>query len=148
MVLIRKGIGRELDQIHDDMERVVNRVFRQFHFPACEGDEKWSPNTDVYETGAEFLIQVEVAGVPKEALEVGIQENVLSIRGQRPRLIREKLTCLHQMEINHGPFERLVSLPSEVDSEGITAHYADGYLTIRLPKTETPKAKTVEIETA
>ena len=147
MVLIRKGIGKELDRIHDHMERVFDQVFRPFQYPVAEGEEIWSPNTNVYETDSEFLIQVEIAGVPKGALEVGVQDNLLSIRGQRPEPVQEKLTRLHQMEIHHGPFERLVSLPSEVDTERITAHYGDGYLTLRIPKTEPPKPKVVEIET-
>ena len=92
----------------------------------------WSPPTDVYETEENCVIKVEVAGMRDEDFEVGFENNVLTIRGNRPDFNEKR--AYHQMEIRFGRFEIAVEIPVVVDIEQAVAEYKDGFLVILLPK--------------
>ena len=92
----------------------------------------WSPPTDLYETGDNCVIKVEVAGMRDEDFEVAFENNILLIRGNRPD--RNEKRAYHQMEIRFGRFEIAVEIPVVVDIEKAVAEYKDGFLVIILPK--------------
>jgi HSP20 family protein len=102
----------------------------------------------MFETEKEIMVIVEIAGVPEKEINILLDRDFLIIRGSR----RESLTQFqkrqyHKMEIDYGPFERVIKLPSLVETEGIEATMKDGFLMIRLKKTETrnpPKEITIE----
>ena len=93
----------------------------------------WSPPTDVYETEANYVIKVEIAGMRDEDFEVAFENNILRISGYRPDLNERR--AYHQMEIRFGRFELALEIPVTMDIESATAEYKDGFLTIILPKT-------------
>jgi len=101
----------------------------------------WSPPTDVYETEANCVVKVEVAGMRDEDFEVALENNVLTISGIRLDLNERR--AYHQMEIRFGKFEIAVSLPAPVDVEKAVAEYKDGFLVVLLPKAD---VKHVEVE--
>ncbi len=101
----------------------------------------WSPPTDVYETEANCVIKVEVAGMRDEDFEVAFENNVLTISGVRLDLNERR--AYHQMEIRFGKFEIAIGLPAPVDVEKAVAEYKDGFLMIVLPKAD---AKHIEVE--
>lgn len=92
----------------------------------------WNPPTDVYETGTNLTIKVEVAGMRDEDFEVAIEKNILMISGTRPD--QNERRAYHQMEIMYGKFEIAVQLPVELDIDNAHAEYKDGFLTIKFPK--------------
>ncbi len=92
----------------------------------------WRPPTDVYETEDRFVIQIEIAGMRDGEFSVSIEENILSIRGNRPDIPDRR--AFHQMEIHFGEFGTDIELPNLVDINLITADYQDGFLWINLPK--------------
>jgi len=92
----------------------------------------WSPPTDVYETEANFVVRVEVAGMKDEDIEVAIENNMLMISGHRPDLNERR--AYHQMEIRFGKFEIAVEIHVPVEIEKSAAEYKDGFLVIQLPK--------------
>lgn len=96
----------------------------------------WSPPTDVYETADEVVVQLEIAGVSEDDLEIAVFERSLVIAGQRvdPR-IQDK-TAYHRMEIQYGDFETEVYLPAALAQDEVNATYHDGFLTIRFPKAQ------------
>jgi HSP20 family protein len=92
----------------------------------------WSPPTDIYETDEQYVIRVEIAGMREADFEIIVEDNILTIGGNRSNATER--CAYHQMEIQFGRFEIGVELPAPVDVERASAHYEDGFLTIRLPK--------------
>ena len=101
----------------------------------------WSPPTDMYETQANFVVRLEIAGMREEDFEVAVENNVLIISGQRPDLNERR--AYHQMEIRFGRFEIAVDIPVPVEIESSVAEYKDGFLLIQLPKAS---PKHIEVE--
>lgn len=96
--------------------------------------DRWQPDVDVFETASTVVVRVELAGVHSRDLRVGVDGNELCISGQRAGGPAHDVLHLHQMEIASGPFERRLRIPVAFDREHVTAHLADGILTIQLPK--------------
>jgi HSP20 family protein len=96
--------------------------------------DRWQPDVDVVETEDEVMVRVELAGVHSRDLRVGVDGSELCISGQRTAAESPGVRRLHQMEIATGPFERRLRIPVGFDRERVSAHLADGILTIVLPK--------------
>ncbi|MEW5940300.1 MAG: Hsp20/alpha crystallin family protein [Chloroflexota bacterium] len=92
----------------------------------------WSPPTDVYETDAEVVVRLEVAGMRDADFEVTLEDGFLVISGSRPDV--QERRAYHQMEIRFGRFSVTVALPGPVNVERSRAEYLDGFLTVVLPK--------------
>ena len=101
----------------------------------------WTPPTDVYETEANLVVKVEVAGMREEDIEVVVEEQILMIRGFRAD--QNERRAYHQMEIRSGKFEIAIGLPTGVNLEEASAEYTLGFLTILFPKMQ---AKQIEVE--
>lgn len=102
----------------------------------------WSPPTDIYETEQGYVVKVEAAGMHEDDFEVAIQDDILTISGNRSDLPERR--AYYQMEIQFGKFEIAVGLPAPVDLDNATAEYKDGFLTIQLPKLRIQKEIEVE----
>ena len=107
--------------------------------------DRWQPDVDVFETEKNVVVRAELAGVRGDALHVTVDGDTLRISGVRVAPEPADVQRLHQMEIATGPFERRLRLPMAIDREGVTAHLADGFLTVTLPKRE-PLRRRLEIE--
>ena len=92
----------------------------------------WSPPTDVYETEENYVVRVEIAGMREENFEIVFENNFLMISGGRPDLPERR--AYQQMEIRFGKFETAVGLPGPVDLDASRADYAEGFLTVTMPK--------------
>lgn len=101
----------------------------------------WSPPTDVYETEAEYVVRVEIAGMREDDFEVSFEDGFLLIRGVRSDFPERR--AYHQMEIRFGKFSTTVALPGPVDLESSEAGYKDGFLMVVLPKAK-PQKVTIE----
>ena len=132
MVRIRRSLAHPMLDIHHRMEQVMERLLRDLK--PSEPRTAWTPRADLYETSEEFVVTLELPGVEREEIEIVVEGLYLSLSGVRPEPPAEGCMRWHQMEIAHGPFERVVALPQEADTERITAIYEDGFLTIRIPR--------------
>lgn len=98
---------------------------------------RWRPAVNAYRCADEFIVFVDLAGVPAESIEVKAEADRVSIRGRRPApepaCRRSDLAQLLAMEIDQGAFERVLDLPQDVDPAGMTTDCHDGLLQIRLP---------------
>lgn len=99
----------------------------------------WSPPTDVYETDQAYIVRMEIAGMREQDFEVSLQNDTLYITGSRPDAPERR--AYHQMEIRFGKFASFVGLPGPVDVDQSKAEYADGFLTVTLPKATLPNLK-------
>ncbi|MDH3521464.1 MAG: Hsp20/alpha crystallin family protein [Myxococcales bacterium] len=107
--------------------------------------DRWQPDVDVVETESAIVVRVELAGVRSENLRVTIDSNVLRVSGVRLPADASGVKRLHQMEIAAGPFERRVRVPVPIETDGVSAHLADGFLTISLRK-RMPVRRSIEVE--
>ena len=94
----------------------------------------WQPLVDIFERRDAILVVVEVPGADKDSLEVVVESGALKISGYRPKQLPEGTEHVHQMEIQYGPFTRILGLPEGVDVDRIEAKYEGGHLTIEIPR--------------
>ena len=128
----------------------VNRVFDDLvtrPFSLLDPLELRGPAVDVYETDAEVVIKAELPGVKKEDVQVHIEGDTLTLRGESHETQEAKEDGHYRREIRWGSFHRQVPLPVPVKQDEITAKYEDGILTIRAPKAlETTVGRKIDIE--
>jgi HSP20 family protein len=93
----------------------------------------WVPNTDVYTTEHGLVIKVELAGMRSEHLEITVEGNRLKISGNRPDGCRAPNCSFLVMEINYGPFETVLEVPSGYDLGQAKASYLNGFLRVDVP---------------
>lgn len=105
----------------------------------------WAPSVDIYETENELVIKADLPEVQEKDIDVRVENNMLTIRGER-RLEREvKEEDYLRVERSYGAFTRSFSLPNTVNTEAIQASYADGVLKVTLPKRAESKPKQVKV---
>ena len=110
-------------------------------------DLTWEPPTDVVETDRSIIVLVEVPGMNGREIAVVTDGKILKLSGTRRNITPQGPKQFHQLEIQVGPFERLVELPVPVDHADVSAHYERGILTVTLRKVEEQKrVRRVEIE--
>jgi HSP20 family protein len=97
-------------------------------------ERNWKPPMDMNETSEEVVIVAEVAGVPKETLEVEISSRAVRIQGKRSPRHCSPDSTYRLAEIQYGRFERVIFLPAPIDPEVVSATYTNGFLEIRLAK--------------
>ncbi len=102
------------------------------------GDAHWQPMTDIYETEDSMVIKMELAGIHKDDINIGIDGGRLIVRGHRKDESKthgsQKKRNYLQMEINYGDFERIISLPEGLDTQSIRAEFPMGFLRITIGK--------------
>ena len=129
------------------LQEQVNRLF-QSNFPS-RGDQfaltAWVPAVDVYETEDELVIKADLPDVSEKDLDVRVENNMLTIHGERKFEEKVKEENYLRTERAYGSFSRSFSLPNSVNTEGVKAEYKDGVLTITLPKRAESKPKQVKI---
>ena len=109
-----------------------------------EAGKFYSPYTDIYESPDAVTVTMEVPGVEKSAIDIRLEQNVLTITGNIDSRKYEGLEPIYS-EYNVGNFVRSFTLSTKIDSEGISASVADGVLTVRLPKATEAVARRIDI---
>ena len=128
--------GMEVDRL--------NRMFADFQTEAF--NQAWVPAVDIYETDShEVVIKAELPDVKKEDIGVTVENNVLTLTGERKQEQSTKREQFQRVERRFGSFSRSFTLPSSVDAGQIAASYKDGVLTIRLPRREEAKPKQISV---
>lgn len=146
MAVIRWDPFREMGTLQDRMNRLFEESSR-----AARGEEPapttvWSPAVDIHETENEIVVKAEVPGIEKNEIELTLENNVLSLRGDRRFEKDTQDENYHRIERSYGSFSRSFQIPAVVDEASIAADHKDGVLTITLPKTQKAKAKQIAIQ--
>lgn len=128
-----------------EMDRMLERVFegKWDEFPAV-GD--WAPSLDLSETKDSLVVKVEAPGMDQKDIQISLQENLLTIKGEKKQEKEEKDERYHRIERSYGSFTRSVRLPVGVDSSKVTAAFKNGLLTVTMPKTVAAKGTTIPIK--
>lgn len=119
------------------MEKGLGRMMRNMTFSGMSSSflGAWKPLADIYETNDSLILYMDVAGVEPEKLTVTATLLELTIAGERQCPVAD-VCCVHQLEIDHGTFERTISLPVPVEVAQITSTCKNGFLVVVMPKQE------------
>lgn len=126
----------------DKMYREMERTRKEEDFVSSE----WTPPVDIFESGDSFILKLDVPEVDKNSIDIKIQENELTIKGERKLEPGTKAESYHRMERGYGTFARSFTLTKTIDASRIKATIKDGILRIELPKKEEVKPKQIKIE--
>jgi HSP20 family protein len=141
------GPFRELSAMQDRMDRLFKDVVGRTRAIKEELEEgAWSPLVDIYETPEKLVIKVELPGLSSEDVNVRVENNVLTLRGERKRDAAVNQEAYHLIERSYGHFKRSFVLPDNVDREQVQGKFKDGVLFIAIPKVETKRPKKIAIE--
>lgn len=102
------------------------------------------PLVNVFNDGEDFVLVAELPGVKKEDLDIQVRGDTLRIQGKKT-IAHDEGASVHRRERSAGQFDRTLTLPAEVDAAKVAAQYRDGVLTLRLPRAESAKPRTVAI---
>lgn len=106
----------------------------------------WIPACDVFEDKDAVKIVAEVPGVRPEDVKISLENNLLTVRGEKRQQAEEKTERVHRYERTYGTFERAFSLPTTVDPEKIAATYTNGILTVTIPKAERARPREIPVK--
>jgi HSP20 family protein len=112
---------------------------------ACERSE-WSPSVDVTEDDGRYLIELDLPGVETEAVKVSVENEVLTISGERKSTREEDDGKVHRVERSFGSFQRTFRVPQDADGEAVEASFRNGVLSVALPKAEKAKPRQIEVK--
>jgi HSP20 family protein len=138
----------EMADLRREMDHIFGEFFGRTPSSMAATEAMWSPLVDIHETKDSFLLMAELPGVKQEDVEVSVEGDTLTLKGERKREAEVKEDQYHRIERSYGRFERSILLPSVVDPNRVKATYRDGVLEIQLPKKEEAKPKAVKIEAA
>jgi HSP20 family protein len=112
-----------------------------------EASSMWNfkPAVDVYDNDKDIVIKAELPGMDKKDMVVQVNGRFLTLKGERSSENEVKEDKYHRRERSYGKFERVFTLPAEVDPDKITADYKDGVLKIHIPKPEEQKPKQITV---
>lgn len=148
MAIIRWTPFQDLATVQDRM----NRLFHEFH--SRQEDDvmtrgAWVPPVDIFESGnKELVIKAELPAMTREDIDVTVENQTLSIRGEKKFNQEVKEEQYHRVERTYGAFSRSFTLPLTVDVTKVAAEYKDGVLTVTLPLREEAKPKQIKVEVA
>jgi HSP20 family protein len=136
----------EFDNIRELLEMLMSEHTPAKHKIKMKTSFGWEPAMNVFETDGDFVVIVDIAGMDPKEITVFTDGSILRISGVRRDLIPPGKKQFHALEIQVGPFQRLIGIPAPVDRDSVTTHYANGLLEIRLKKRNEPGKRRVEIE--
>ena len=106
----------------------------------------WTPLCDVYETDKELVLKFELPEIKKEDVRITMENNVLTLRGERKFEKETERENYHRVERHYGEFMRTFNVPMFVDATKINAEFKNGVLTVTLPKRDEAKAKHIDVK--
>lgn len=130
---------REFEQLQEEMGRLMQTVWS----PAGGDGGAWTPFADIEETDDAWIVELELAGVSQDDINVELREGELVVSGDITE--RERQGVLRRRARRTGHFEYHVTLPGQVDEDKIEANLRDGVLTVRVPKTEQAQPRRIEV---
>jgi HSP20 family protein len=145
MALIRWEPARELQSLQNEVNRLFGTFFEAPGTPPPNGSRRWIPAMDLVETPEHFVLKADLPGLGERDVKVELEDNVLTISGERREEHEEKREGYHRVERATGTFSRSLTLPEGVDADRIEALFDKGVLEVRVPKPEERKPRRVNI---
>jgi HSP20 family protein len=145
MAIIKWDPFRDLVTLREKMNRLFEDAF------TSRGEERdliastWTPAVDIYETENELILSAEIPGIDEKDVEIKVEDNTLSIKGERKFEKETKEENYHRIERSYGSFYRSFTLPNYIDQDKIQAVHENGVLKITMPKKTELKPRKVKI---
>jgi HSP20 family protein len=137
----------EFDNIRELLEMLMSEHTPAKHKIKMKTSFGWEPPMNVFETDGEFVIIMDISGMDPKDIGVFTDGAILRISGVRKDLIPAGKKQFHSLEIQVGPFQRLIGIPVPVDADSIKTHYSNGLLEIRLQKkSDAPPRRRVNVD--
>jgi HSP20 family protein len=152
MSIVRWEPVRDLVSLQERMNRLFHESYGGTTGRANDDDwalgGSWAPAVDIYEKDGNIVLNAELPGIDPKSVEIRVENNVLSLRGERKLEDEVKKEGFHRVERAYGTFTRSFTLPTVVDTEKIKAESKDGVLKLTLPQREEAKPKQIQIQVA
>lgn len=148
MAIVRWEPIRDLVGLQERMNRMFDESFRGLGHARSDDwalGGTWAPAVDIYEKDGNIVLKAELPGIDPKDVDVRLENNTLTLSGERKVSDEVKQENYHRVERSYGAFTRSFTLPSVVDQEKIKADYKDGVLKVTLPKREEAKPKQISV---
>jgi HSP20 family protein len=144
MNFVRWNPLNEMSLLQNHMNRLFDTALQGWPGDS-NGTTQWTPSADIYEAENELVVNLDLPGVDPKMVDIRVENNILSIRGERQFEDKQNKENFHRVERSYGPFARSFTLSTAVDADKIRANYKSGVLSITLPKAEAAKPKRIQI---
>lgn len=144
MNIIKYDPFRDLRNLQDEMNRLFSAGF-----PRVSNQEElstgWAPSVDIYENENNVVLEAELPGMKREDFELSIENNIITLRGERHFEKKDEGDNYHRVERAYGSFTRSFNLPRTVATDEIKAEFNNGVLSVTMPKKAEAKARKIEV---
>ena|SRR5690348_15443475 len=141
--ITRWGRVPTFNTLQEQMNKLFESSFQN------QGDNSaitgWAPSVDIYETENELVLKADLPGINEKDIDIRVENNMLTLRGERQFEKTVKEDNYLRVERNYGSFSRTFGLPNTVNTEGVSAEYKNGVLTVQLPKRAESKPKQIKV---
>lgn len=144
LLITRRSPLADVRRIND----VLDQAFNGWPFSNGSRDlvaSAWVPATDIVEEADGVRLALELPGLKPEDVKITLENSVLTVRGEKKQTTEEK-GKIYRYERSYGAFERSFTLPNTVDPEGVIAKFANGVLTVWVPKAEQAKPREIQVQ--
>ncbi len=140
-----KNPFKDLMFLQERMTRIFDEALLQYKGSSGLASSAWFPPVDIYETGDKIVLKAEIPGVDRKDVSLEVNENVITLKGERRFAKNLGEENYHRMERFYGTFQRVFSLPNVVEKGAVTANFKDGVLEITVPKVAEEMGSSVKI---
>ena len=141
MPVVRWDPFREMTSLQNQVSRLADSLW-------SGRPESWVPAVDVFDTKDAVVLKAELPGMKVDDIQIEVDDNVLTIKGERTFEERVDEERYYRVERRYGSFQRSIALPQGVKADDIRATYEDGVLEVTVPKTEAEKPRRIEVRPA
>ena len=147
MAIVRWDSSREIAAHQDGMSHLFDGFYGRPQEDLARGS--WVPAVDIYSNGQhELVLKAELPDMKEEEIDLTVEDNTLTLRGERKLDTEITQERFHRIERSYGPFARTFALPPTVDAGKVSAEYKAGTLTVRLPLREEAKPRQIRVRVA
>lgn len=139
--VVRFDPFRDLTSLRDEMNRLFNRTVGE----GVSSGSAWTPAVDIFDTEEAIVLRAELPGLSTEDIEIEIDDNVLTLKGERRFQEAVDEGRFYRLERAYGHFQRSVTLPQGVKADEISADFENGVLSVRVPKADEVKPRKIAI---
>ena len=145
MGIVRYDPFRDLRTLQEEVNRLFSTNLTRAFGDEGIGRGAWAPSVDIYENKDQIVLEAELPGMKQEDFDLSIENNVITLRGERRFEKTDETDNYHRVERSYGSFTRSFTLPPTVSGEGAKAEYNNGVLRVTLPKREEAKSRKIEV---
>ena len=145
--IARWNPARELEELQSRLSNILDLPsLRKENAKETMAVAEWAPAVDITEDDKEYLVKAELPEIRKEDVKVTVENNIMTISGERKFEKEEKGKKYHRIERAYGSFTRSFGLPDDADASKVEAKFAEGLLKVHISKNEAAKPKQIEVK--